>query len=238
MTLGASATSVASEGAVRRRRRRARSFASIPRVIRGLLAEMTSAEVSARRRVGKGGGHRASRAARAPSRKSNENGAIVRPSGMTYRLVSASKARRPVRVRDAQVAGCSPGTPRRPQASCASGRRAIRIYRTDECARSENDFCDAGQRLQVCRSVQQCTRARHSVVPFPSFRERPPISEKGEKRRLPHGGPTSRRAEHARTDRGAREASAVRTAEGPASVGGVDPAHSRGISRVAKRWTR
>ena len=65
-----------------------------PRVIRGLLAEMTSAEVSARRRVGGGGGHRASRERRASRvEKSNENGAIVRPSGMTYRLVSASKAR-------------------------------------------------------------------------------------------------------------------------------------------------
>jgi hypothetical protein len=49
--------------------------------------------------------------------------------------------------------------------------------------------------------------------------------EMGEKRRCigarPVGGPTSRRAGHARTDRGSSEAGANRAEEGTACFGGV-----------------
>ena len=181
---------------------------------------MTSAEVSARRRVGKGGGHRASRERRASRvEKSNENGAIVRRSGMTYRLVSASKAR----LRVDRSASEMPFRSRWMLARNAAASVASPIARVRPGARSQST-----EPTNVPdRKTTSATRRRRAVT---ARQRRFRVSERGrrfQKRAKsvgaarPHGGPTSRRAEHARTDRGAREASAVRTAEGTASVGGV-----------------
>ena len=143
--------------------------------------------VSAIRRVRGRGGHRASRSGRRASNASKSQTKTARSRSIWDDVplgerVEGSPSRRPVRVRDAVQVALDARQERRGVRGVAHrarpARRAIPIYRTDECARSENDFCD-------CRScaLHCCTRARCAVVPFPSFRERPPISEKGEKRR-------------------------------------------------------
>ena len=131
-------------------------------------------------------------------------------SGMTYRLVSASKARlrvdrsaseMPFRSRCmlARNAAASEASP-----IARVRRRAIRNYRPDERPRSETTRCrDDSSRKRLFRAPKfgkgrsRCVGAR------------------------PVGGPTSRRAGHARTDRGSYEAGANRAEEGTACFGGV-----------------
>lgn len=184
------------------------------------MAEMTSGGVSTSACRRRGWTSRDSGAARVSSRKVKRK---RRDRSSTWddvplgERVEGSPSRRPVRVRDAVQVALDARQERRGVRGVAHrarpARRAIPIYRTDECARSENDFCDARRRALMT------ARQRRFRVSERGRRFQKRAKSVGAAR--PHGGPTSRRAEHARTDRGAREASAVRTAEGTASVGGV-----------------
>lgn len=195
------------------------------------MAEMTSGGVSTSACRRRGWTSRDSGAARVSSRKVKRK---RRDRSSTWddvplgERVEGSPSRRPVRVRDAVQVALDARQERRGVRGVAHrarpARRAIPIYRTDECARSENDFCDA------TTPGADCTTA-----PFPSFRERPTISEKGEKRR--RGAPsrwTHFSARGARAD-GSRRARGERGSDrGGNSFG----RRCRGISRVAKWATR
>ena len=108
-------------------------------------------------------------------------------SGMTYRLVSASKAR----LRVDRSASEMPFRSRWMLARNAAASVASPIARVRPGARSQStEPTNVPDRKTTsatpgsdCRSAALSTQSTTAVVPFPSFRERPTISEKGEKRR-------------------------------------------------------
>ena len=200
------------------------------------MAEMTSGGVSTSACRRRGWTSRDSGAARVSSRKvkrKRRDRSSIWDDVPLGERVEGSPSRRPVRVRDAVQVALDARQERR-------GVRGVAHRARPAGARSEST-----EPTNVPdRKTTSATRRRRALT---ARQRRFRVSERGrrfQKRAKsvgaarPHGGPTSRRAEHARTDRGAREPSAVRAAEGTASVGGVDPAHCRGISRVAKWATR
>ena len=203
------------------------------------MAEMTSGGVSTSACRRRGWTSRDSGAARVSSRKVKRK---RRDRSSTWddvplgERVEGSPSRRPVRVRDAVQVALDARQERR-------GVRGVAHRARPAGARSEStELTNVPDRKTTsatpgsdCRSAALSTQSTTAVVPFPSFRERPPISEKGEKRR--RGAPsrwTHFSARGARAD-GSRRARGERGSDrGGNSFG----RRCRGISRVAKWATR
>ena len=169
--------------------------------------------VSAIRRVRGRGGHRASRSGRRASNASKSQTKTARSRSIWDDVplgerVEGSPSRRPVRVRDAVQVALYAGQERR-------GVRGV-AHRARPPARDP--------KLPARRTSPIGNNDRRDDSSLKGFSARRSL-EKGEKRRCvgarPVGGPTSRRAGHARTDRGSSEAGANRAEEGTACFGGV-----------------
>lgn len=168
--------------------------------------------VSAIRRVRGRGGHRASRSGRRASNASKSQTKTARSRSIWDDVplgerVEGSPSRRPVRVRDAVQVALYAGQERRGVRGVAHRARPpardpkLPARRTSPIG--NNDRRDDSSLVWLFRAPKfgkgrsRCVGAR------------------------PVGGPTSRRAGHARTDRGSSEAGANRAEEGTACFGGV-----------------